>query len=255
MNSITESQTELRKLEVKIASNESEIEQALSLRYNVFNLEMKGGLPQSSATSKDKDEYDALCEHLIVIDTKNLNQVVGTYRILKREIAVNNGGFYSEQEFSLIKIYEMEEEVAEVGRSCVHQNYRGGTVISLLWTGLADYMKQNSIRYLIGCGSVHSTDPLLASQTYAWIKSKNALCDESIRIKPLDSHTLSGFCPTIEIENKSANIKIPPLIKGYLRLGAKIGGEPAVDRIFGTTDFFVFFDYNEISKKYGQHYK
>lgn len=255
MNSVPSNQTELRKLEVKIASNESEIEQALSLRYNVFNLEMKGGLPQSSATSKDKDEYDSLCEHLIVIDTTNLNQVVGTYRILKRETALKNNGFYSEQEFILIKIYAMKEEVAEVGRSCVHQNYRGGSVISLLWTGLADYMKQNSIRYLIGCGSVHSTDPLLASQTYAWIKSKNALCNDSIRIKPLNSHILSGFYNDIEINNTSANIKIPPLIKGYLRLGAKIGGEPAVDHVFGTTDFFVFFDYNEISKKYGQHYR
>jgi len=115
-----------RRLTVRIAENQLEIERALALRYDVFNLELGEGLPESAATRKDRDEYDYFCEHLIVIDKANGDQIVGTYRILKRSVAEKNIGFYSENEFDISNIYKLNDEAAEIGRSCVHPDYRDG---------------------------------------------------------------------------------------------------------------------------------
>lgn len=149
----------------------------------------------------------------------------------------------------------MKDEVAEVGRSCVHKDYRGGTTISLLWIGFGQYMKENNIRYLMGCGSVHSTSAETASEVYAYLKHQNAIIREDLCIEPLPSCILPGFNPDYPIQNlRETTKKIPPLIKGYLRLGAKMSGKPALDAVFGTTDFFIFFDRNEINSRYGKHY-
>lgn len=243
-----------RKLEVRLAENQYEIEQTLSLRYNVFNLEMGEGLPESRQSQKDRDAYDYYCEHLIVKDHSQ-DKIVGTYRILKRSVALENIGFYSETEFDLRKLYDLKDEVAEVGRSCVHQDYRDGSVISLLWSGFGEYMQENNIRYLMGCGSIHSTDPLIASQAYAYLKENNALAGEELCVSPYEKNSLKGFDPNYIIEDKKAVYKlIPPIIKGYVRLGAKICGYPALDDVFGTTDVFVLFDRKEIDARYGKHY-
>ncbi len=240
-----------RKLEVRLAENQLEVERALSLRYNIFNLEMGEGLPQSAATQKDRDEYDYYCDHLIVIDKNQEDEVVGTYRILRKDVAQQNIGFYSETEFDLTKIYKLEDNFAEVGRSCVHPNYRNGSVISLLWGGLAEYMQINNLRYLMGCGSIHSTSPRVASEVYAYLKENDGLAGEEFDIRPLDSHKIEGFDPNLKIENmKEISKTIPPLIKGYLRVGSKICGHPAIDKVFGTTDVFVLFDFKEISERY-----
>ncbi len=243
-----------RTLEVRLAENQLEIERALSLRYNVFNEELKEGLPESAATGKDRDEYDYHCHHLIVLD-KERDLVVGTYRILRRDTAAANIGFYSETEFNMKKIYELKDNLAEVGRSCVHPEYRDGSVISLLWAGLAEYMKDYNLRYLFGCGSIHSLDPVTASEVFAYLRKNNALGDERFDIKPLDTHILEGFDPDYEIsDDKAVSKRIPVIIKGYVRLGAKICGAPAVDRVFGTTDMFVLFDFEQISAKYGKKF-
>ncbi|MBP7282568.1 MAG: GNAT family N-acetyltransferase [Leptospiraceae bacterium] len=243
-----------RKLEVRLAENQYEIEQTLALRYNVFNLEMGEGLPESRQSQKDRDEYDYYYDHLIVKDETN-DKIVGTYRILKRSAARQNIGFYSENEFDLKKIYDFKEEVAEVGRSCVHQDYRDGSVISLLWSGFGEYMLQNNIRYLMGCGSIHSTDPIAASQAYAYLRENDALTSDELGVTPYPSHILEGFDPNYVIDDlKSITKTIPPIIKGYVRLGAKICGYPALDRVFGTTDVFVLFDRKEIDTRYGKHY-
>lgn len=243
-----------RKLEVRLAENQYEIEQTLSLRYNVFNLEMGEGLPESRQAQKDRDEYDYYSDHLIVKD-ETANKIVGTYRILKRSVAKANIGFYSENEFDLSKIYEFKDEVAEVGRSCVHADYRDGSVISLLWSGFGEYMLKNDIRYLMGCGSIHSMDSIVASQAYAYLKENNALAGEEFGVTPYESYQLVGFDPNYKVADwKAVNKAIPPIIKGYVRLGAKICGYPALDRIFKTTDLFVLFDRKEIDERYGKHY-
>ncbi len=244
-----------RKLTVRIAENQLEIERALALRYDVFNLELGEGLPESAATRKDRDEYDYFCDHLIVIDKANGDQIVGTYRILKRSVAEKNIGFYSENEFDISNIYKLNDEAAEIGRSCVHPDYRDGSVITMLWSGLAEYMVTQNVRYLMGCGSVHSTDPQLASEVYAFLKEKDAITPEEFRVYPKPGYEIPGFDPDMVVEDSKALAKkIPPLIKGYIRAGSKICGYPALDKVFGTTDVFIFFDRENITEKYGKHY-
>lgn len=244
-----------KQLEVRLAEDQYEIEQTLSLRYEVFNKELGEGLPESHDTKKDRDDYDLYCDHLIVVDNANDKKVVGTYRILRSSIAKQYIGFYSETEFDLSKIYDLKEESAEIGRSCVHPDYRDGTVITLLWSGLAWYIKNYNIRYLMGCGSFHTKDPALINESYAYFREKNYLVDESLRVNPLNNKRLNGFDPNYQITDlKQAMKHIPPLIIGYLRAGSLIGGEPAFDEIFGTTDFFIFFDSKKITERYGERF-
>lgn len=244
-----------RKLLVRLAEDQLEIEEALSLRFSVFNEEMGEGLPESAGTKKDRDKYDFYCDHLIVIDENRNNEVVGTYRILKGDVARKNFGFYSESEFDLSNIYKVSDEIAELGRSCVHFDYRDGSVISLLWRGISRYIHEYNIRYLIGCGSIHNTDPYIASTIYSYFKAKNSMADPILEVYPLDSHRMDGFNPDLKINNvRESGRVVPSLIKGYLRAGARISGEPAVDRIFGVTDFFIIFDEKEITFRYGRHY-
>lgn len=244
-----------RKLTVRLAENQLEIERTLALRYDVFNLELGEGLPESAATRKDRDEYDFYCDHLIVVDEAQDSKIVGTYRILRRSSAEQNIGFYSETEFDISNIYKLDGEVAEIGRSCVHPDYRDGSVITLLWSGLADYMVTQNIRYLMGCGSIHSTSAEMASQVYAFLKEKDAIAGEEFRVVPKPDFQIPGFDENYFVEDTKVLTKsVPALIKGYLRAGAKICGIPAIDRIFGTIDVFILFDRTLITEKYGKHY-
>ncbi|MCB1144132.1 MAG: GNAT family N-acetyltransferase [Leptospiraceae bacterium] len=243
-----------RSLTVRIAENQYEIEKALTLRYNVFNLEMQEGLPQSHSTGKDRDEYDRVCDHLIVLD-KNTDEVVGTYRILQKSVAESSFGFYSENEFDMKSIVQLNCNFAEVGRSCVHPEYRDGSVISLLWAGLGSFMQEKEIRYLMGCGSLHTTDPLIANRAYAFLKGKSALAGEEFRVYPKEDFLLPGFREDLEFDSVNELTRfVPPLIKGYVRVGAKVCGFPALDREFKTIDFFLLFDREEIDARYGSHY-
>ncbi len=243
-----------KNLTVRVAENQYEIEQALILRYNVFNLELGEGLPESRETQKDRDEYDLYCDHLIVLDQAQDNKVVGTYRILRKSVAIKNIGFYSESEFNLTDLHRIGSEIAEVGRSCVHRDYRDGSVISLLWIGLGKYMKNFDVRYLMGCGSVHSTDPQSASEIYAYLKKKDGL-EFNYDIHPLSTHRIAQFNPDlVSADDRTAASRVPPIIKGYLRAGAKICGQPAIDPVFGTIDFFLLFNRSNIDARYGRHY-
>jgi len=252
-NVVTQKRT--RQLEVRIAQNQLEIERALTLRYNVFNTEMGEGLARSAATGKDRDEYDLYCDHLIVVD-KTIDEVVGTYRILTKTQAIKNIGFYSENEFDLSNIYRLNYEMAEVGRSCVHPDYRDGSVIQLLWSGIADLLlTQQNIRFLMGCGSIHSTAGTEVNEIYAYLQSQGYLVESELRVKPRDTHIHPEFQEIpLNGDLKAIAKRLPALIKGYMRVGAKIGGFPALDREFGTTDLFIFFDAQTIAGKYGKRF-
>ncbi|GIX42341.1 MAG: hemolysin [Leptospiraceae bacterium] len=244
-----------KQLEVRLAEDQYELEQTLALRYEVFNKELGEGLPESHDTKKDRDEYDLYCDHLIVVDNANDKKIVGTYRILRSSIAKRYIGFYSETEFDLSKIYELKDEAAEIGRSCVHPDYRDGSVITLLWAGLAWYIQNYKVRYLMGCGSFHTNNPEIISEAYAYFREKNYLVEEQLRISPLPHKRLEGFDPEYQISDlREAMKNIPPLIIGYLRVGSLIGGEPAYDDVFGTSDFFIFFDSTRITERYGERY-
>lgn len=244
-----------RKLEVRLASTPAEVEETLRLRYRVFNEEMGEGLPESELHKMDKDEYDDFCDHLIVLDEARDNMIVGTYRIIRSRIAKENKGFYSETEFNIASLYDIGDEVAELGRSCVHEDYRDGSVINMLWKGLGWYVNEFNVRYLVGCGSIHETDPELASKVYAWFREKGALADGRFKAEPLATHKLDGFDPNFQIDDmKEITRSVPGLLKGYLRGGAKIVGEPALDSVFGVIDFFLAFDSEEITRRYGKQY-
>ena len=244
-----------RKLEVRLAENQLEIEKALALRFEVFNLEMNEGLEESLATGKDRDEYDLYCDHLIVLDRTKDDKIVGTYRLLRGSIARANIGFYSENEFNLAALDNLPGEVAEIGRICVHKDYRDGSVISMLWIGLGNYMNQFNVRYLSGCASLHTTDPQDASEMYACMKAKDMMAEEKYHVEPLESHKLEGFNANLEIQDVKATYKkMPALLKGYVRAGSRFCSEPAIDREFGTIDFYIIFDKTEVDKRYGRHY-
>ncbi len=240
-------------LEFRIASA-AEIDSVYELRYSIFNEELGSGLLLSAATCKDTDEYDQFCDHLIVLD-RSAGKIVGTYRALRKKNAVNGIGFYSAHEFDLNSLLRRDDEVAEIGRSCVHSDYRDGSVISMLWAGLCQYMKVYSVRYLMGCGSIHSADPELISEIYAYLRFKDGLTADSLRIFPLESTRLAGFRDDIVLESiAEIQKRVPALLKGYIRAGAKICGPPAYDPLFSTTDFFLFFDVHDLEKRYSRHF-
>jgi len=248
-----QNKTDRRKLSVKFAENGDEIDRALALRYTVFNTELNEGLAESRQNGKDRDPYDQYCDHLIVID-RTADEVVGTYRLMSRETARDAIGFYSETEFDLSGIHALDGGVVELGRSCVHSGYRDGSVITLLWKGIATYLQKHDARYLIGCASIHRSDPVEISQIYSYLRESGAISD-TISVSPLPANRLLSFDPSVPlIDEKQIRKIVPPLLKGYLRAGAKICGNPAFDPLFRTTDFFILFDVDRITERYGKRF-
>ncbi len=240
--------------QVKIAETAEEIEGAQRLRFEVFNLEMNEGLESSWETGLDQDQYDSHADHLIAIDKSN-NKIVGTYRMLRKSVANQNGGFYSEGEFDLTNLKNLPVEILEMGRSCVHKDYRSGVVINLLWAGIAKYLKMIDAKYLFGCGSLHTHNVDEVSQIYSYLKSEY-FAPEQFRVQPVEKCVMPGLRDDIPADEcRDVLKKIPPLLKGYLRVGALICGEPALDAEFGTTDFFILLSTDKIADRYQNHYK
>lgn len=240
--------------QVSIADSETEVTAAQRLRFEVFNVEMNEGLSASWETGLDQDQYDQHADHLLVTD-KNTDQVVGTYRMLKKSVANLNGGFYSEGEFDLTNLKRLPDEILEMGRSCVHKDYRSNGVINLLWAGIARYLELSKAKYLFGCGSLHTHDSQEISEIYSYLKSKY-YADEKYRVYPLPHCVVPGLKDDLPIVDTRAVLKkLPPLLKGYFRSGALICGEPALDAEFGTTDFFILLSTEQITARYQNHYK
>lgn len=238
---------------VKVAETEEEITAALKLRFDVFNLEMNEGLSSSWETGLDRDQYDEYADHLIVIN-KDDNEVVGTYRVLIKSRVISNGGFYSEGEFDLTNLKKLPDEILEMGRSCVHKDYRSSGVINYLWTGIAKYLEMTKAKYLFGCGSLHTHNVDEVNEIYTYLKSKY-FADEKYRVYPVERCVFHGLKDDVPITDLNMiKKKIPPLLKGYFRAGAQICGEPAYDSEFGTTDFFILLPTDQITKRYQKHF-
>ncbi len=223
---------------LRFAKSGEDLDAVCRLRFEVYNLELGEGLDSSFDTSRDIDEFDSQCHHLMVIH-RSSGSVVGTYRIQTGAMALLHRGFYSQQEFYLEEFPNSFLDVCvEVGRACIGREHRNGRVLQLLWRGLARYMDWNGKRHLFGCCSLTSQDPseglalyeklMKADQIhptlYAWPKPDYACVAEPIEI-------LSAGTP-----------RIPRLFEGYLNLGALVCGEPALDRHFKTIDFLVALD-------------
>ena len=233
------------KLTIGMARTVSEIEEAQLLRYKVFAEEMGANLV-SADEGIDRDIFDSYCEHLVVRENDN-NKVIGTYRILPPENARVVGSYYSETEFDLTRLAHLRDRMVEVGRSCVHMDFRDGATITKLWGGLADYMCKHKHEYLIGCASISMKDGgHYAASVYNKVHKLYAAPAE-YRVFPR--------CPLpLEALDKTLDVSIPPLIKGYLRLGAYIGGEPAWDPDFNTADLFIMLPISRLNAKYAKHF-
>lgn len=235
--------------EINFTRDETQVREAQRLRFEVFNLEMKEGLKSSYKRGLDIDDYDPLCEHLLVREPKN-KRVVGTYRLLLGSEASRHFGFYSEKEFHLENIKKLKGELLELGRSCAHKDYRDKALIHAMWQAIADYVKRHRVRYLFGCACLHTTDPEEVGEFYSMLKRKYYAPDE-FRVVPVPEKSFPGLNEDVKTEeDQSLFFRLPSLIKGYLRVGALVCGPPALDQEFGTADLFLLLDVNKISSDY-----
>jgi len=219
--------------QLRLASNEADRIAAFRLRFLVFNLELNEGLEAAYATGQDTDEFDSVCDHLIV-EHSGTGKIVGTYRLQTGATASANAGFYSEREFDCSPYKQMGNSVIELGRACVHRDHRSSDVLYLLWRGIAQYAIHHGGRYLIGCSSLSSQDP--AHGTAVFEAMREHLTDLQLRTTPQPAFAM----PLRSTENVSG--KIPKLLRAYLAVGAKICGPPAIDRDFKTIDFLTLMD-------------
>lgn len=229
-------------LEVRLAQDASEVLEAQRLRHAIFSEEYGARL---SANGIDHDVFDAYCDHLLVRDSLT-QEVVGTYRILPPESAARLRCWYSETEFFMNRIERLRDSTVEVGRSCVHSHYRGGAAIMMLWSGVAQYMKLGGYKHLIGCASVSLRDGgIQAASLYQQLAPHMA---------PAELQVFPKNRLPVERLNAEAGVEPPPLVKGYLRLGAKVCGDPAWDPDFNTADFLMLLSLDNMSSKYARHF-
>lgn len=233
------------RLTVTLACSLADVQDAQRLRYKVFADEM-GAQVGDRITGLDADEFDLHCDHLIVRDEDTL-RVVGTYRILAPHAARALGRLYCTREFDLTRFAHIAPTMLEVGRACVHRDYRSGATILMLWTGLARYMKAGGYRHLIGCASVSLADGgHAASRVRADLQ--RWLTDGEYRAFPRLPFPFDRIEP-------AASSDIPPLIRGYLRVGARVCGDPAWDPDFNTADFLVWLSLDSVGSRYARHFE
>jgi len=230
---------------VGLAQSDDEIEEAQRLRYKVFADEM-GAKLQTRVAGVDSDFYDAYCEHLVVRD-EQIGKVVGTYRILTPDNAKKVGSYYSDNEFDLTRLENLRPGIVEIGRSCIHADYRTGAVIALLWGKLAEFMIRGEYRYLIGCASVgmadggHNAANLFVQQIDA-------------NLAPLEYRVFPRHPLPFDKLVTGQTAEVPPLLKGYLRAGAWICGEPAWDPDFNTADLPLLLPMERLNPRYARHF-
>jgi putative hemolysin len=233
------------RLSLSLARSQAEVREAQRLRYKVFCEEMGAHLPDHG-DGIDHDIFDPYCDHLLVRDNRS-GEVVGTYRLLTSAQARKIGSFYSANEFDLTRLNHILGRTLEIGRSCVHPNFRSGAVIALLWSGLARYASEHGAEYLMGCASVSMADGghVAASLYRKLVKSHQG---------PIEWRAFPRHRLPIEALTDSLDAPIPPLIKGYLRAGALICGEPAWDPDFNAADLLILMPMKSVNKRYARRF-
>ncbi|WP_371619036.1 GNAT family N-acetyltransferase [Streptomyces sp. NBC_00454] len=230
---------------VRLARNEDEVRAAQRLRHQVFAGEL-GARLDGPEPGLDVDAFDAYCDHLLVLDEET-EQVVGTYRLLPPERAAVAGRLYSEGEFDLSALAPIRPDLVEVGRSCVHPDHRNGAVIALIWAGLARYMDRSGHNWLAGCCSIPLADGgVLAAATRENVLTRS-LAPAEYRVTPHLPWNPQGIAFPDRME-------LPPLLRGYLRLGAWVCGEPALDAEFGCADLYVLLSLRRTNPRYLKHF-
>ncbi|WP_217248918.1 GNAT family N-acetyltransferase [Streptomyces sp. AC602_WCS936] len=231
---------------VSLARDEEDVRAAQRLRHDVFAGEM-GALLASPQPGHDIDPFDAYCDHLLVRE-ETTGQVVGTYRLLPPERAAVAGRLYAESEFDLTALDAVRPGLVEVGRSCVHPGHRDGAVVGLIWAGIARYMTERGHEWLAGCCSIPLADGgALAAATWDRVRAKH-LAPEEYRVRPL-----LPWVPRTSAA-PAGRTELPALLRGYLRLGAWVCGEPAHDVDFGVADLYVLLPMNRVDPRYLRHF-
>lgn len=250
-------------LEVRLAGKPSDIKRAQKLRYKVF---YRDGHAIADAVTllarRDKDGFDKICDHLLVVDhaakplMSGKQPVVGTYRLLRQDIAEAHGGFYSENEFDIAALTERHADLRflELGRSCVLPPYRTKRTMELLWHGIWSYVRRHRMDVMIGCASLQGTDPdrlaLQLSFLHHFARAPQAWRASAHASRYVEMNRMAKDA----IDAKAALRELPPLIKGYLRVGAFIGDGAVIDQQFGTTDVLVVMPVSAISERYIGHF-
>ena len=252
-------------LEVRLARTAGEVKRAQQVRYQVFYEEMAAQADAfTMATRRDRDQFDGLCDHLLVLDhnvtarrfRKPQPRIVGTYRMLRQEIADGNGGFYSTREFDVAPMlaHHRDKNFLELGRSCVLKPYRDKRTVELLWHGAWSYVLRHNIDVMFGCASLAGTDPDELAVALSYLHHNHlAPADWLVRALP-HRYVDMNRMPADQVDPKTALRALPPLIKGYLRLGAFVADGAVVDRQFGTTDVMIVLPVSGISHRYINYY-
>ncbi len=229
---------------LKTAESPFELRQVLKLRHEIFYRELQD---RSHATLLDFDEFDSICDHLIIIDRKS-KRIVGTYRVISSTFSDR---FYSQGEFELAGVLNQSGNKLELGRACIAQEFRTGTIINLLWKGIAEYILKTNSEYLFGCASVQTVDAVVASRLLALLRDKELAID-GLGVRPTEKYQCK--LPRVAAD-ESLQKEIPSLIQSYILAGAKFYGEPALDVDFHCFDFFMMLKVSEMSRLFRRRYK
>ncbi|MEO1693723.1 MAG: GNAT family N-acyltransferase [Pseudomonadota bacterium] len=257
-------------LEVRLARGLSDLRRAQRLRYKVFYEEMSATPSRAVARSRrDEDVYDAVCDHLLVVDTtpiakaaqpwrsRRRSRVVGTYRVLRQDMLDDAHGFYTQSEYDiegLLAARRGTNTFMELGRSCVLAPYRNKRTVELLWHGLWTYCREHGVDVMMGCASFEGTDPQAHAEALSFLHHER-LAPPEWRVRAhADQYVDMNLMPRADINPKRALKALPPLIKGYLRVGAYVGDGAVIDPQFGTTDVFVVLPVEAIDPRYFGHF-
>jgi len=255
-------------LEVRLARSGADIKKAQRLRFEVFYREM-AAIPDARTLQKkrDEDDYDAICDHLLVIDKSveragkrpwlKRSKVVGTYRVLLQDIAEKNHGFYTQGEYDIAPLIAAKRDkhyFLELGRSCVLKPYRNRRTVELLWQGLWTYIREHGVDVMLGCASFPGTDPKEHALALSFLHHYARAPEDWLVSAHPDLKVDMNMLPKEEVNVKEALKVMPPLIKGYLRLGAYTGDGAVIDRQFGTTDVFIIMPVSAIDTRYFSHF-
>jgi L-ornithine Nalpha-acyltransferase len=255
----------LGSLELRLATTRKDIRRAQKLRYKVFYEEM-GAAPSATQqlTRRDKDAFDRVCDHLLVYDLDGRDgplggrkpKVVGTYRLLRQEVAERNFGFYSAQEFDIAPLMARHPgfRFLELGRSCVLKPYRTKKTVELLWQGIWAYVLHHRMDVMFGCASLEGVDPIAIREELAFLQEQAAATGEWSAAARPERAVPMDLMPPAKLDRRRALAALPPLVKGYLRVGCRIGDGAVIDPQFGTTDVLIILPVADIDRRYISYY-
>ncbi|HYC63585.1 MAG TPA: GNAT family N-acyltransferase [Reyranellaceae bacterium] len=245
--------------EVRLAQTAAEIDAAKALRYRVFYEEMAAKpTPEMAASKRDFDRYDDVCDHLLVLDRRRgegPEGIVGNYRLIRRPAADKLGAFYSASEYDVGPMVNYPAEVLELGRSCIDKSARNTATMQMLWRGIALYSFHYNIQVMFGCASLPGTDPGALAQPLSYLHHHH-LAPPEIRVRALPERYVNmNMLEPGSYDPRKAMARVPPLIKGYLRLGGYVGDGAVIDQQFNTTDVFIIVKTELVTEKYIRHYE